>query len=106
MVDIGFQLKNHGVTLTVSVWQNDQDIAPTYELEEVWVHVTGVPHAYRHYLVFWAVGTVIGATLEVDMLTYRMKGVIRIKVGMMDKRQLPHTTDLVFGTQGYHVTFA
>ena len=48
MVDIGFQLKNLGVTLTVSVWQNDQDIAPTYELEEVWVHITGVPHAYRH----------------------------------------------------------
>ena len=32
----------------MSVWQNDQDIAPTYELEEVWVHITGVPHAYRH----------------------------------------------------------
>lgn len=105
MVDIGFQLKNHGVTLTVSVWQNDQDIAPTYELEEVWVHITGAPHAYRHYLVFWAVGTVIGATLEVDMLTYRMKGVIKVKSGMLDKRQFPHTTDLVFGTQGYHVTF-
>ena len=43
MVDISFQLKNHGVTLTVSVWQNDQDIAPTYELEEDWVHITGVP---------------------------------------------------------------
>ncbi|KAG2560821.1 hypothetical protein PVAP13_8KG348415 [Panicum virgatum] len=39
------------------------------------------------------------------MLTYRKKGVIRVKVGMLDKRQLPHTTDLVFGTQGYHVTF-
>jgi len=105
MVDIGFQLKNHGVTLTVSVWQNDQDIAPTYELEEVWVHITWAPHAYRHYLVFWAVGTVIGATLEVDMLTYRMKGVIKVKSGMLDKCQFPHTTDLVFGTQGYHVTF-
>jgi len=105
MVDIGYHLKNHGVTLTVSVWQNNHDIIPKYELEDVWVHITGVPHAYRHYLVFWAVGTVIGATLEVDMLTYRKKGVIRVKVGMLDKSQLPHTTDLVFGTEGYLVTF-
>jgi len=105
MVDIGYHLKNHGVTLTVSVWQNNHDIIPKYELEDVWVHITGVPHAYRHYLVFWAVGTVIGATLEVDMLTYRKKGVVRVKVGMLDKSQLPHTTDLVFGTEGYLVTF-
>ena len=105
MVDIGYHLKNHGVTLTVSVWQNNHDIIPKYELEDVWVHITGVPHAYRHYLVFWAVGTVIGATLEVDMLTYRKKGVIRVKVRMLDKSQLPHTTDLVFGTEGYLVTF-
>jgi len=78
---------------------------PSFELEEVWVHITGVPHTYRHYLVFWALGTVIGATIEVDMLTYRKKGVIRVKVGMLDKSQLPHTTVLVFGTQGYPVTF-
>ncbi|XP_039827439.1 uncharacterized protein LOC120689183 [Panicum virgatum] len=39
------------------------------------------------------------------MLTYRKKGVIRVKVGMLDKSQLPHTTVLVFGTQGYPVTF-
>ena len=73
MVDIGYHLKNHGVTLTVFVWQHNQDIIPTYELEEVWVHITRVPHAYRNYLVFWALGTVIGTTREVDMYTYRKK---------------------------------
>ena len=66
MVDIGYHLKNHGVTLTVSVWHHNQDITPTYELEEAWVHITRVPHAYRNYLVFWALGTVIGNTREVD----------------------------------------
>jgi len=35
MVDIGYQLKNHGVTLTISVWQQDQDTIPAYELDEV-----------------------------------------------------------------------
>ncbi|RLN43082.1 hypothetical protein C2845_PM01G18340 [Panicum miliaceum] len=98
-------MASHSLCLSGTVWQNDQDIMPTYELEEVWVRITGVPHAYRHYMILWAVGTVIGETLEVDMLTNRKKGVIRVKVGILDKRQLPHTTDLVFGTQGYHVTF-
>ena len=69
MVDIGYHLKNHGVTLTVSVWHNNQDITPTYELEEAWVHIT------------------------------------RVKVGLLDKSQLPLTTDLVFGTEGYLITY-
>jgi len=32
-------------------------------------------------------------------------GIIRVKVGILDKSQLPLTTDLVFGTEGYHITF-
>ena len=105
MVDIGYHLKNHGVTLTVFVWQHNHDIIPTYEPEEVWVHITRVPHVYRNYLVFWALGTVIGTTREVDMYTYRKMGIIRVKVGILDKSQLPLTTDLVFGTEGYHITY-
>ncbi|KAG2597515.1 hypothetical protein PVAP13_5KG223300 [Panicum virgatum] len=105
MVDIGYHLKNHGVTLIVSVWQHNQDIIPTYELEEVWVHITRVPHAFRNYPVFWALGTVIGTTREVDMYTYRKMGVIRVKVGILNKSELPLTTDLVFGTEGYHITY-
>jgi hypothetical protein len=70
----------------------------------IWVHITGVPPTHRHYLDFWALGNVIGATLEVDMLTYRKKGVIRVKVGMLDINQLPHTTNLVFGIQGFPIT--
>ena len=32
-------------------------------------------------------------------------GIIRVKVGILDKSQLPLTTDLVFGTEGYHITY-
>jgi hypothetical protein len=79
---------------------------PAYHLDEVWVHVSKVPHPWRHYLGFWAHGTVIGSTLEVDMLTYRKKGVIRILVGMMSREYLPFTTDVVFGKVGHEVTFS
>jgi hypothetical protein len=45
MSDIGYHLKNHGVTLTITAWQSANDVTPTYQLEEVWVHISGVPHA-------------------------------------------------------------
>jgi hypothetical protein len=72
-VNIDFCLKNHEVTLTISEWQDAGDSIPAYHLDEVWVHVSKVPHPWRHYLGFWVHGAVIGSTLEVDMLTYRKK---------------------------------
>jgi hypothetical protein len=105
MVDVDFTLKNHGVTLTISEWKDASDADPSYQLDEVWVHIKGVPHAWRHYLGFWALGSVIGATLDVDMYTYRKMGVIRVLVGMMNRDPLPLTIDIVFGTKGYEITF-
>jgi hypothetical protein len=105
MCEVEFKLKNHGVTLVVSSWQANGDVEPAYQLDEVWVHVSGVPHAWRHYLGFWALGSAIGKTLDVDMLTYRKKGVIRIKVGIMDRKLLPAKPDTVFGLYGYDITF-
>jgi hypothetical protein len=105
MVDIGYQLKHHGVTITISEWQIDQDIVPAYELDEVWVHITNVPHKYRHFLVFWALGQEIGSTRDVDMFTYRKQGIIRVKVAVVNNSFLPITTDLVFGNIGYNITF-
>ncbi|KAJ1283841.1 hypothetical protein BS78_03G158000 [Paspalum vaginatum] len=123
MTNIDFWLKNHGgVTLTISEWQNASSVPHSYKIDEVWVHISGVPHVWRHYLVFWALGTVIGATLDVDMLTYRKKGIIRVLVGVLDKTQLPFiiirvlvgvldktqlpfTIDLVFGKDGYDITY-
>lgn len=60
--------------MTISNWPDAKDITPSYHLDEVWVHVSKVPHAWRHYLGFWALGSVIGTTLEVDMWTYRKMG--------------------------------
>lgn len=105
MADVEFRLKNHGVALTISEWQEAGDVIPSYELDMAWVHVTGVPHAWRHYLGFWALGSVIGATEEVDMLTFRKLGVIRIKVGIMDREHFPFTTDVVFGKHGYELIY-
>ena len=106
MADVEFTLKNHGVTLTISEWKDASDVEPSYQLDEVWVHVRGVPHTWRHYLGFWALGSVIDATLDVDMYTYRKMGIIKLLVGVMNRDPLPLTTDIVFDKKGYEITYS
>jgi hypothetical protein len=106
MSEMEYKMRSSGVTLTISKWKHGGDAAPTYFLDEVWVHATGVPHAWRHYLGFWALGSMIGTTIDVDMYTYRKKGVIRILVGTLDKELLLLTTDVVFYKVGYEITFS
>ena len=43
--EVEYKLKS-GITITVSDWQLGGDATPAYYLDEVWVHVTGVPHAW------------------------------------------------------------
>jgi hypothetical protein len=68
--DVEFRLKHLGVIVTFSEWKDGQEAVPSYELEAVWLHITGIPHSWRHYLSFWAIGTVVGSTLQVDMHTF------------------------------------
>jgi hypothetical protein len=105
MNDVEFWLKYLGLIVTFSEWSEGQDAVPSYELETVWLHITGIPHPWRHYLSLWAVGTVVGSTMQVDMYTFRKKGVVRVQVGVLNKDKFPYATDLVFGKLGYDITF-
>ena len=75
----------HNAQATISVWKSE-DIAPTRVLEQVWVHVQGVPFTVRHFLGIWAVGSLIGTTLDVDLVTLKSRGIVRILVGMLDSK--------------------
>jgi hypothetical protein len=97
MNDVDSRLKHLGVIVTFSEWSEDQDAVQSNGLETVWMHITGIPHPWRHYLSLWAVGTVVGSTMQVDMYTFRKKGVVRVQVGVLNKDKFPYTTDLVFG---------
>jgi hypothetical protein len=52
--DVEFRLNNLGVIVTFSEWRERQEVVPSYELDIVWLHITGIPYAWRHYLSFWA----------------------------------------------------
>jgi hypothetical protein len=76
-------IKSHNVTLEFKAWKSE-DIPHRFELIPIWVHVHGVPHVLRHFLGLWAVGSVIGATLDVDLLCLRRRGIVRIQVGVLN----------------------
>jgi hypothetical protein len=67
----------------VSSWVH-QDVLPEFVMKPVWVHVDGVPDSVRHFLGLWAVGSLIGTTMDVDLFALRSQGLIRVLVAMRD----------------------
>ena len=90
----GFQMSvpSFSAQATISVWAA-QDIQPKRMLEQVWVHVQGVPYTVRHFLGLWVVGSLIGTTLDVDLVTLRSQNVVRILVAMIDSSVLDKRVD-------------
>jgi hypothetical protein len=56
--------------ISVSTWQRE-DIVPEFVMEPAWVHVEGVPYTVRYYHGLWALGSLIGTMLDVDLVSLR-----------------------------------
>ena len=56
------------VQMTVTAWRS-QEVPHKLELQQIWLHVEGVPHTVRHFWGLWAVGTLMGKTLDVDLIS-------------------------------------
>jgi hypothetical protein len=80
--------------MSVSIWKA-QDVPHKFELQPIWVHVDGVPHTVRHFLAIWAVGSLIGTTLDVDLVSLRSRGVVRILVAMNEPKNLDKQNDIL-----------
>uniref|UniRef100_A0ACD5Y0U9 Uncharacterized protein n=1 Tax=Avena sativa TaxID=4498 RepID=A0ACD5Y0U9_AVESA len=99
--------------LSFSVYRT-QEVPHKLELQQVWLHVEGVPHCLRSFLGLWAVGGLMGTTLDVDLFSLRRRGVVRILVAMTDtsvflglQDSLGHytMTDAVVGLKAYELRF-
>ena len=99
--------------LVISQWKQEE-IPHKLELTQVWVHVTGIPYTLRHFLGLWAVGTLLGATLDIDLFTLRRRGIVHMLVGMISgdvfnkerDAQGPFVrTEGVLKLKGYEFTF-
>jgi hypothetical protein len=65
-----------------------QDIQPKFDLPQLWVHVEGVPHSLRHFHGLWAIGSLLGTTVDVDLPTLYSQNVVRVLVAMMSPDML------------------
>jgi hypothetical protein len=90
----GIQVAIPGFTSTmpISAWQSSE-VPHKFELHKVWLHIAGVPHMLRHFLGLWAVGSLLGKTVDVDLLILRHRVVVRIKVAMIDAKVLEKISD-------------
>jgi hypothetical protein len=79
-------------TMSISAWQS-AEVPHKFELHKVWLHVDGVPHALRHFQGLWAVGSLLGKTVDVDLLSLRRSAVVRIQVAMIDAKVLEKISD-------------
>ena len=99
-------IKSHNVTIEFKPW-NSEKIPHRFELIPIWVHVHGVPHALRHFWGLWAAGSVIGATLNVDLLCLHRRGIVHIQVAVLNIDAFKSSTidslssDVVVERKGY-----
>uniref|UniRef100_I1P092 DUF4283 domain-containing protein n=1 Tax=Oryza glaberrima TaxID=4538 RepID=I1P092_ORYGL len=82
-----FNVKGTKVEVNVSEWNNES--AAIGKLHVVWVVVEGIPDEMKGYQALFEVGSNLGVVMEVDMPTITSKDVVRMKIGMMDLKQLP-----------------
>uniref|UniRef100_A0ACD5WF51 Uncharacterized protein n=1 Tax=Avena sativa TaxID=4498 RepID=A0ACD5WF51_AVESA len=71
--------------LTFSVYKMEE-VPHKLEMQQVWLHVEGVPHILRSFQGLWAVGGLMGNTLDVDLFSLRKRGIVRILVEMFDTK--------------------
>jgi hypothetical protein len=84
--------------MSVSIWKA-QDVPHKFELQPTWVHVDGVPHTVRYFPGLWAVGSLIGTTLDVDLVS------LRILVAMNEPKNLDKQNDILgYACLGVSVT--
>jgi hypothetical protein len=71
----------------ISKWET-QDIQPKFDLPQLWVHVEGVPHTVRHFHGLWAMGSLLGTAVDVDLPTLYNQNGVRVLVAMMNPDNL------------------
>jgi hypothetical protein len=70
-----------------------RDIQPKFDLPQLWEHVEGVPHTLRHFHGLWALGSLMGTTVDVDLPTLYSQNMVRILVAMMSPDTLNKQQD-------------
>ncbi|KAM0831551.1 hypothetical protein ACQ4PT_065452 [Festuca glaucescens] len=79
---------------------------PTFILPKVWLRVTGIPSDVRNdYIALWALGSLFGKTMEVDMAFTRKTKILWLRIGCMDASLIPETSDVYISRGFFRLAF-
>jgi hypothetical protein len=85
-------IKEHNVDLLFEEWQPKEE---GYPLPRVWIRIFRLPSKLREFLVLWALGSMLGATQSVDMVTSLRKNYGRVEVAVLNVDLLSNVIDTV-----------
>jgi hypothetical protein len=74
-----------------------------YEIPKAWAQFRGLPDDLREFPILWALGTIFGATREVDMKFTKHFGRPRVKVAVLNPELIPEFVDIVIGDYVYEL---
>ncbi|KAM0923877.1 hypothetical protein ACQ4PT_005281 [Festuca glaucescens] len=99
-----YPVPNRATDMEFDEWSVMEE--PTFMLPEVWLRVTGIPSDVRNdYIALWALGSLFGKTMEVDMAFTRKTKVLRLRIGCMDASLIPETTDVYISRDFFRLAF-
>jgi hypothetical protein len=85
-------IKEHNVDLLFEEWQPEEEGIP---LPRVWIHIFRLPTKLHEFSVLWALGSMLGATQSVDMVTSLRKNYGRVEVTVLNVDLIPNMIDTV-----------
>jgi hypothetical protein len=85
-------IKEQNIDLLFEEWQPEEDGHP---LPRVWIRIHRLPTKLREFSVLWALGSMLGVTQSVDMVTSLRKNYSRVEVAVLNVDLLPNLIDTV-----------
>jgi hypothetical protein len=86
------EIKEHGVNLMFEEWKQEEEVLP---LQRVWIRILRLPKKLREFSILWALGSMLGATQSVDMISSLKKDYDHVEVVVLNIDLLPNSIDMV-----------
>jgi hypothetical protein len=83
-------IKEHVVSLHFQEWNQVEE---GQLLPRVWIRIYRIPQKLREFSVFWALGSMLGATMTVDMVSSLWNEYGRVQIAVLDASILPNRID-------------
>ena len=84
--------------MNFEVWSEEQE---GLLLPKIWICILKVPRKLREISVLWALGSMVGATQMVDMVTSKNSHYGRVLVTVLDSKAIPEQLGVVIGDRWF-----